>query len=74
MSQYQAKPVQIIFDAEDIYIENLEMEIENLRQMIEAKETQILKNENLRLICLHNSLKNQLNEKQRELDAIWCQR
>lgn len=70
MSQYQVKPVQIIFDDEDIYIENLEMEIDNLLQMIEAIEKKCLKKESLRLICLYNSLKLQLNGKQRELDAV----
>lgn len=70
MSQYQVKPVQIIFDDEDIYIENLETEIENLRQMIEEIEKKCVKKESLRLICLYNSLKIQLNEKERELYAV----
>lgn len=69
MAQHQVKPVQIIFDEEDIYIENLETDIKNLRRKIQAIEKKCLKNENLRLICFYNSLKTQLDEKQRELDA-----
>lgn len=70
MPQYQVKPVQIVFDDEDIYIENLEMEIENLRLMVEALEQKYLKNESLRFMCLYNTLNMQIDEKQRELDAV----
>lgn len=69
MAQHQVKPVQIVFDEEDIYIENLETDIKNLQRKIEAIEKKCLKNENLRLICFYNSLKTLLDEKQRKLDA-----
>lgn len=67
MSEKQVKSVQIIFDDDDEYIEKLELEIENLRKVLQNIEKKCLKNnENLRLMCLHNVLKNELNKRLRE--------
>lgn len=70
MSYHQVKPVQIVFDDDDVYIENLTINIENLRQNLEEIEKKCLKNDSLRLICLHNYLRIQLNDKLRELDNV----
>lgn len=76
MAQYQVNEVQITFDDEDIYIEYLENEIEELERMINSIEQKYYQNESLRFMCLHNTLLIQLEEKQRELDAVsmWCDR
>lgn len=66
----EVKSLHIIFDEEDIYIEKLEKDIRNIRQTLKAIEKKYLKNENLRFKCLYNSLINQLNEKERELDSV----
>ncbi len=67
----QVKPVQIIFDEDDIFIETLVIEIEDLKQMIEEIEEKYMKTENLRLICMLNSLRVQLKEKEEELDSLY---
>lgn len=70
MSVNQVNTVQIVFDDEDFYIENLTNEIESLTRMIESIEQKYYKNENLRFMCIYNTLQIQLDEKNRELDAV----
>lgn len=70
MSEYQVNNVQIVFDDEDFRIENLTNEILNLTRMVESIERKYYKNENLRFMCIFNTLQNLLDEKHRELDAV----
>lgn len=64
----QVKQVQIIFDDDDIRIENLTNDIKYIKKKMEALRKKYLKKKNLRLICFYNAFKKELNAKQRELD------
>lgn len=72
MSFLQVTPMQIVFDDDDAYIEDLSISINTLRKQLEGLEQKYLKTDDLRLICLHNFIRLQLSDKLREFGTLVC--